>query len=147
MSCRCSRIRASCKKNRSDAWSSPPPRRNRRSSPSKSSSLERAVSRLIDAYQDGLLLKEEWEPRLTQARARLDQLREQEQCLAEVESQRAALRETLANLEQFAAEIRRGLEQADWNTRREILRTLIQRIQIEPHQVRITYRIRLPPFC
>jgi site-specific DNA recombinase len=106
---------------------------------------QRAVSRLIDAYQEGLLDKQEWEPRLTRARARLEQLRTQQQRLAAVESHHATLRETRVSLEHFATEIRRGLEQADGNTRREILRTLIQQIQIEPHQVRITYRIRLPP--
>jgi site-specific DNA recombinase len=107
---------------------------------------QRAVSRLIDAYQDGLLDKQEWEPRLTQARTRLDRLRTEQQRLAAAESQQATLRETLASLEQFATQIRCGLEHADSSTRREILRTLIHRIQIESHQVRITYRIRLPPF-
>jgi site-specific DNA recombinase len=108
---------------------------------------QRAVSRLIDAYQDGLLDKQEWEPRLTRARARLEQLRTEQQRLADIASQQATLRETRAGLEQFTTEIRRGLEQADWNTRREILRTLIHRIQIEPKQVRITYRIQIPPFA
>jgi site-specific DNA recombinase len=108
---------------------------------------QRAISRLIDAYQDGLLDKQEWEPRMTQARARLKRLQDEQQRVADLATEQAALRDTLASLERFAAEIRRGLEQADWNTRRDILRTLIQRIQIEPEQVRITYRIRLPPFA
>ncbi|MCI0357111.1 MAG: recombinase family protein [Planctomycetaceae bacterium] len=105
---------------------------------------QRAISRLIDAYQDGLLDKHEWEPRLTQARARLERLQAEEQRLADREAEEAALDDTLASLEHFAADIRRGLDQANWDTRRQILRTLIQRIQIETDQVRITYRIRLP---
>ena len=108
---------------------------------------QRAISRLIDAYQDGLLDKSEWEPRMTQARARLERLRTEERSLVDRAAGQAALRDTIANLEQFAAQIRSGLEHADFHTRREILRTLIQRIQIEPNQVRITYRIRLPPFA
>ena len=107
----------------------------------------RAISRLIDAYQDALLEKHEWEPRLTQARARLQRLEAEDQRLADCQAEDTALDHTLANLEHFAAEIRRGLEQADWDTRRQILRTLIQCIHIEPDQVRITYRIRLPPFA
>jgi predicted glycoside hydrolase/deacetylase ChbG (UPF0249 family) len=89
----------------------------------------------------------EWEPRLTQTRARLERLRTEQRSLAKHAAEQAALRETIASLEQFAAQIKSGLEHADFHTRREILRTLIQRIQIEPHQVRITYRIRLPPFA
>jgi site-specific DNA recombinase len=108
---------------------------------------QRAVTRLIDAYQDGLLEKHEWEPRLTQARDRLQRLQSQEQHLTDREAEEAALDHTLVNLEHFADEIRRGLEQADWDTRRQILRTLIQSIHIEPDQVRITYRLRLPPFA
>jgi broad specificity polyphosphatase/5'/3'-nucleotidase SurE len=40
-----------------------------------------------------------------------------------------------------------NLDQADWNTRREILRTLIERVVIEPHQLRIVYRINFPLFA
>ncbi len=38
-------------------------------------------------------------------------------------------------------------DQADWTTRREILRTLIKRIVIEPDQSRIVYRINFPLFA
>lgn len=39
------------------------------------------------------------------------------------------------------------LDQADWNTRRQILRTLIERVAIEPAQIRIVYRINFPLFA
>jgi site-specific DNA recombinase len=57
------------------------------------------------------------------------------------------LREALACLDSFSETMTNNLDQADWNTRREILRTLIERVVIEPHQLRIIYRINFPLFA
>jgi site-specific DNA recombinase len=37
-----------------------------------------------------------------------------------------------------------NLDQVDWGTHREIFRTLIDRIVIEPTEIRIVYRINFP---
>ena len=126
----------------------------RLSSPTDSSSVtsirkqlaaaERSVQRLIDAYADGVLERCEFDPRLQRARARTAKLKEQ---LAELETEsreQAALREALSCLDEFTASIRHNLDSADWTTRREILRTLIDRVLVEPEQIRIVYRINFP---
>ena len=110
-------------------------------------SSRRSVDRLIDAYSDGVLDRAEFEPRLTRARDRLAKLQEQ---LAASESQsreRSALREALACLDSFSESVRANLDSADWTTRREILRTLIDRVLIERDQIRIVYRINFPLFA
>lgn len=107
---------------------------------------QRAVSRLIDAYAEGVLDKSEFEPRLVQARGRVERLRGELERIAAQEAEREQLRQSLSCLNEFAAHIRDGLDQADWSTRRDIIRTLVGRVRIEPDQVRVTYRISLPPF-
>jgi len=108
---------------------------------------QRTVSRLIDAYTDGVVTRDEFEPRVARARKRLADLQAKRDEVDLQAREKAALREALACLDNFAATIRDGLESADWNTRRDILRTLIDRIQIEPEQVRIIYRINFPLFA
>jgi len=39
-----------------------------------------------------------------------------------------------------------GLEQADWATRREIIRALVKRIEVGPEAVWVVYRIGAGPF-
>ncbi len=107
---------------------------------------QRAVSRLIDAYAEGVLDKQEFEPRLQQARRRVERLHGELERLATQEAEREQLQRSLACLDEFAAHIREGLDEADWPTRRSIIRTLVERVRIEPHQVRVTYRIGIPLF-
>jgi site-specific DNA recombinase len=106
----------------------------------------RSISRLVDAYEDGLLDKEEFEPRIRHAKQRLERL-EQEATAAKDHAQRQAeLRLVLTHLDQFAEQVREGLDKADWNTRREIIRSLVKVVKIEDQHVRITYRISPRPF-
>ena len=108
---------------------------------------QRAVNRLIDAYADGVIGREEFEPRVDRARKRLSDLKAKLDAMQSQTREQAALREALACLDSFADKIHIGLDQADWNTRREILRTLIERVVIEPDQVRIVYRVNFPLFA
>jgi site-specific DNA recombinase len=111
------------------------------------SSTQRTVNRLIDAYADGVVSREEFEPRLARARKRLSDLESQLETLQSETREQAAMREALACLDSFADAIHTNLDQADWTTRREILRTLIDRVLIEPDQIRIVYRINFPLFA
>jgi site-specific DNA recombinase len=108
--------------------------------------VKRGIARLIDAYEEGLLDKEEFEPRLRGAKERLARLEaEAEQCEHE-EEQRAELRLVIGKLQEFAARVAEGLAEADWPARREIIRCLVKRIEVDDEQVRIVYRIGPVPF-
>ena len=61
--------------------------------------------------------------------------------------EQSTLREALACLDSFTKSMASNLESADWSTRREILRTLIDRVLIESDQVRIVYRVNFPLFA
>jgi site-specific DNA recombinase len=110
-------------------------------------SVQRSVSRLIDAYEDGLLQKNEFEPRLARTRERLERLQQEHSAIAERAAQRQELRLVLSHLDDFAQRVREGLDGADFETRKEIIRSLVKVIKIEEQNVRITYRITPRPFA
>ena len=47
------------------------------------------------------------------------------------------MRLLIGQLETFAAQVRQGLEAADWSTCRELIRALVKRVDIEPSQVKV----------
>jgi site-specific DNA recombinase len=108
--------------------------------------VQRGIARLIDAYGDGLLDKAEFEPRIRGAKERLRALREEAQACADRESQEHELRLVIGHLQEFAEKVREGLREASWQTRREIIRALVKRIEVEDEQVRVVYRVSPPPF-
>lgn len=108
--------------------------------------VKRSVNRLIDAYSEGLLDKEEFEPRLRAAKERLRQLETEAQTQAQAAQHQAELRLVVGRLQDFASQIRDGLAQADWATQREIIRALVKRIEVQPEEVRIVYRVNPAPF-
>jgi site-specific DNA recombinase len=106
----------------------------------------RSISRLIDAYESGLLDKTEFEPRIRSAKQRIERSEKDATAASDYAARQAELRLVLSHMDQFAQQVRQGLDQADWNTRREIIRSLVKVVKIEPEHVRITYRVSPRPF-
>ncbi len=104
------------------------------------------MSRLIDAYTDGLLDKTEFEPRLHAAKQRLKALDAEAKVLLERATLDEQLQALLERFEQFAERVRHRLDCADASLRRELIRALVKRIELGPDAVRIVYRIDLHPF-
>ncbi|MBO0783809.1 MAG: hypothetical protein J2P37_33800 [Ktedonobacteraceae bacterium] len=50
----------------------------------------------------------------------------------------------LGRLDEFAARVKNGLHEADWLTRREIIRALVKRVEIDQEQVRVVFRVNPP---
>jgi site-specific DNA recombinase len=107
--------------------------------------VKRGIARLIDAYEDGLVDRDEFEPRIKRAKGRLAQLETEARTQAEREIEEQQLRLVIGRLEEFAERVRDGLDQADWMTRREIIRALVKRVEIDEEQVRVVYRVSPTP--
>jgi hypothetical protein len=90
--------------------------------------------------------RDEFEPRLSKAKQRLEQLRQNAAELDYQASQEEDLGQLADNLTEFATLIAGNLASADWTTRREIIRALVKNVKLEKEQVRITYRISPRPF-
>ena len=63
--------------------------------------VQRAIARVIDAYEEGLLAKEEFEPRIRASKERLSKLQEEERILSAEQSEQAQLRVVIDHLETF----------------------------------------------
>ena len=108
--------------------------------------LKKMISRLIDAYGDGLLDKSEFEPRILAARERLAKLEDECRQRIDEANQEAELRLVIGQLEEFARRVSQELQEPDWDTRREVVRALVKKVEIDEQEVRIVYRVSPSPF-
>ena len=109
-------------------------------------SVRRGITRLIDAYQEGFLERDEFEPRIRVAKERLAKLELEAKAVVDRESQSQDLQTAIGQLRLFASRIQEGLKDADWGTRREILRSLIRKVEIGHDAIRIEYKVGPLPF-
>ncbi|MCJ7544417.1 MAG: recombinase family protein [Phycisphaerae bacterium] len=109
--------------------------------------VQRQIGRLIDAYSEGLIGKEDFEPRVRGARQRLAQLQAAAESLARQEDQQRQMRLVIGQLEAFSQQVSAGLKEADWAMRRDLIRTLVKRIEVGPEEVRVVYRVGVGPFA
>lgn len=102
---------------------------------------QQGVARLIDAYAQGLLKKSEFESRIAPARAHAEALLKEEESLEAETSREEYLRVIVTSLETFANEVHDKAQVASFETRRKIVQALVERVEINPKEVRIVYRV------
>jgi site-specific DNA recombinase len=108
--------------------------------------VKKMISRLIDAYSDGLVDKSEFEPRISAARERLAKLEgEYRQRIGEA-NQESELRLLIGQLEEFAKRVSDELNEPAWDTRRAVVRALVKKVEIDEQEIRIVYRVSPTPF-
>lgn len=121
--------------------------------PAEASSRESAIrlgkgrlARLIDAYEQGLIDREEFEPRVRRAKEQLARDEEALRVLRRQTSQAAELRVALEGVQTFARELGTRLDEADGSLRRSLLKLLVKQIEVDAEAIRITYRVHQAPF-
>jgi hypothetical protein len=90
--------------------------------------------------------KAEFEPRVIRARERLSRFEADSRVEEERRTAEQELRLVIGQLEAFAGRVQEGLGEADWRTRREVIRALVKRVEIDESEVRVVYKIRPAPF-
>ena len=103
--------------------------------------LRQGVARLIDSYADGLLDKHEFEPRIVRLRQRIAHLDAQRQQLADAAALHTELQLLIGRLEDFATKVHDRLGEADWTSQRDLIRTLVRRVEVARDQVNIVFRV------
>ena len=88
-----------------------------------------------------MIEKAEFEPRITRMRERIQQLEAQIRQIQDEAGMEHELRLILGRLETFASKVKEGLAEADWLTRREIIRTLVKRVEVDQEQVNVIFRV------
>src|SRR5262249_34021317 len=101
---------------------------------------------LIDAYQEGLLAKSEFEPRVRATRERLAKLETEAEAARDQEAEGQQLEAVIGHLEGFAQRVECQLRDADWVIRREILRALVKQVEIGEETIRVVYKVPPHPF-
>src|SRR5689334_19882413 len=110
----------------------------------RTGAVRRGIGRLIDGYADGVIERAEFEPRLADLRARVAQLEEHRTALAAAAEARRDLTLVIGRLEDFSAKVREGLDLLDWAARREVIRLMVRRIEVDHGQIEIVFRIPPP---
>jgi site-specific DNA recombinase len=106
--------------------------------------LRRGIDRLIDSYAEGVIEKGEFEPRVTGLKARLARLQARLQTAAAQAEAERELSLVVVHLEDFAQRVCQGLDSLDWLGRREVVRALVRRIEIDREGIEIVFRIPPP---
>jgi site-specific DNA recombinase len=102
---------------------------------------EMTLRRLVDAYEAGALDMKELTVRTDRVRARIRNTQAELQEAESVLQHTADLTAIVGKLEDFTNQVKTGLHKLDWQRRRQIIRTLVSRIEIDKEAVTIVYRI------
>ena len=103
--------------------------------------LEKGKSRLIDSYASAIIDKDDFEPKIKNLKIKLSQIDEQIEQSVNTESAQYELFLVIDRLEEFSKKIDVTLDIVDFNTKREIIRALVKRIEIHKEEVVVVFRI------
>jgi site-specific DNA recombinase len=103
--------------------------------------LQRAVERLIDSFSEGLIEKDQFASRMARTKSRIADVDARIKVYAGDVDQREHLRSAMNRLRELAAAVGPELGSADWQRRREIIRTVVHRIDIDTDVIKIMFRV------
>jgi site-specific DNA recombinase len=107
--------------------------------------LKRGIDRLIDGYMQEHIAKEEFEPRIKAMKQRLKIIENQKQQVIDTKKSKNELTLLVTNLEYFASNVESKLEDVDWLTKREIIRSVVKRVEIGFEEVNVVFRVKELP--
>jgi site-specific DNA recombinase len=103
--------------------------------------LEKAKSRLIDSYAEGVIEKADFDPKMAQLKQKLQQIDRQIEAARRNQSGQQELFLVINRLEEFAAAVHDRLDTVNFDTKREIIRALIKRIEIHKDDIVVVFRV------
>lgn len=107
--------------------------------------LKRGIARLIDSYAQEYINQEEFEPRIKAMKQSLKTIKEEKKKIFYQKELEQEVTLVVANLEDFSSNITLNLDNADWLTKRDIIRTLVKRIEINLEDVNVVFRVKELP--
>jgi len=103
--------------------------------------LEHMLERLIDSFTEGLIDKDQFTSRMGRTKSRIADLDVKIMSDAGDVDASENLGLAVNRIRELAAAIGPDLTNADWHRRREIIRTLVQRIDIGPEVIKVIFRV------
>lgn len=92
-----------------------------------------------------ILVKKEFEPRVKAMKQSLKAIEEEKKRIFDQKKLKQELTLVVTNLEDFSSNITSNLDNADWITKRDIIRTLVKRIEINLENVNVVFRVKELP--
>jgi site-specific DNA recombinase len=103
--------------------------------------LQHGLERLIDSLAEGVIDKDQFTSRMNRTKARIADIDEKIGTQAADEQRRTQVRSVMSRLAELSTHLQPQLNDADWATKREIVRALVQRIEIGPTKVAVVLRL------
>ena len=108
--------------------------------------LQRGRLRLIESYAEGLIDKSEFESQIVRAKERIATLEAEGEQLAGEAMVQKELRLIVGRLEDFSGRVKGSLEEADWETKWDLIRVLVKQVDVGRGQVDVVFRVTPCPF-
>lgn len=113
---------------------------NRETLKSQHVKLQYALERLIDSFTEGLIEKDQFASRIDRTKRRIADLNAEIKDGVGDADRRENLRFEVDRFHELAVTVKPELTNASWHRRGEIIRTLVQRIDIDTEAIRIIFR-------
>ena len=107
--------------------------------------VEKGKSRLIDSYTEGMIDKADFDPKMRQLKDKLQQIDRQIEEAQQHQMGQFELFLVINRLEEFAAAVNDRLSTIDFDTKREIIRALVKRIEIHKEEIVVVFRVDPDP--
>ncbi len=79
-------------------------------------------------------------------RERLENLETEFKERRQEQSETKEVEAVVSRIHKFAKSVEKGLRDADWSKRREIIRALVKQVEVDNKQVRVVYKVTPRPF-
>ena len=103
--------------------------------------LRRGMGRLIDSYAEGLIERAEFEPRIAGFRQRIGGWEAQLKAMRDEAALQSTLSLVIGRLEDFAKRVRDRMCEVDWLMQRDLIRTLVKRVEINQDDINVVFRV------
>ena len=107
--------------------------------------LRHGIGCLIHSYAEGLIDKEQFEPRVRRLKERIALLEADAAKEAAALAEQQSLRLVMGQMDDFVATVKDRLSDLDWETRRAILRALVKRVEVDHTHIRVVFRVGPAP--
>jgi site-specific DNA recombinase len=103
--------------------------------------LRNGMERLIDILAEGVIDRGQFTARMERTKVRIAEIEAKQGAQATGEERREHIRALVSRLRELSNHITSQLRDPDFSTKREIIRSLVQRIEIGPANVAVVLRL------
>jgi site-specific DNA recombinase len=105
-----------------------------------------SVDRLIDAFSEGTISKQQFDPRIKKLQKELADAKKKSQAIADQEHAHQQLKLLIVQLAEFRKQAARNLEKLDFDRKRQLIVMLVEDVIIDERDVNIRFRVGPRPF-